>query len=272
MPSPVAFRVAATLWIAAGAAWAEPIKAGNDLIYPTNPPQKVASSTSPGAMAPGRMFLGQVTAAPTVEPPEFKIEKLDIQPTDKGNTIATLALSHLIDTPVDMPGVTILCNVYDKTKDGTIQVTEGKHSFQWTSVPVDWTKRGTEELNISCTPSPNPDLSYAGMVIGVYYQGRLQDFRSMPETLVKDFPLPESISRPKTDAQSDYPADTFVRSYRHLYLADLALQAKNTERAREFANRAITDLTELRKDRSDWEPVAVQHLLDEAIKKRDSLK
>jgi hypothetical protein len=89
---------------------------------------------------------------------------------------------------------------YEQNEDGDVVLTESKVVPQWLSPPVDWASNEPELLEVQYT-MPDSDLpgsaaatgapgrKYYGYIVGVYYNGELQDFRADPASIARDFPL-----------------------------------------------------------------------------------
>lgn len=101
---------------------------------------------------------------------------------------------------INIPDVRIFIYFYEETEDGEIVITESKVNTQWMSPPVDWAADEPELLDgqyilpDSTLPGSSaangaPGRKYHGFVVAVYYKNELQDFRSDPARLAKDFPL-----------------------------------------------------------------------------------
>jgi len=101
---------------------------------------------------------------------------------------------------INIPDVRIFIYFYEETEDGEIVVTDSQVKTQWLSPPVDW---GADEPELlegqyplpesglpgSSAANGAPGRKYHGFVVALYYKNELQDFRSEPSRLVKDFPL-----------------------------------------------------------------------------------
>src|SRR5690606_27684809 len=90
--------------------------------------------------------------------------------------------------------VKILAYFYEKTEDGEEVLTDSRIDNQWMSPPIDWADNEPEILDLEYTlpemSGAEPGRQYLGYVVGLYYTGELQDFRSDPAPLVRRFPLP----------------------------------------------------------------------------------
>lgn len=102
---------------------------------------------------------------------------------------------------INVQDVKIYVYFYEESEDGEVLITESKVVTQWLSPPVDWAANEPELLEGlyilpesglpgSSTANGSPGRKYHGYVVAVYYNKELQDFRSDPSRLAKDFPLP----------------------------------------------------------------------------------
>lgn len=90
---------------------------------------------------------------------------------------------------------------YEQDESGEIQLTESQVNSQWISPPVNWADNEPELLDVTYTlPDSNlpgsaasngsPGRKFVGYIVGVYYNGELQDTQAEPGALAKKFPLP----------------------------------------------------------------------------------
>lgn len=112
-----------------------------------------------------------------------------------------IAIKSRPNAKVDPQMMGVSVYFYEKEDTGEIVVTEGKSQTQWISPPIDW-KNGEPEILDVEYPTPDggqPGNSaefgamgrvYYGYMVGVYYNGELQDSRSNPGSLDQKFPLP----------------------------------------------------------------------------------
>jgi hypothetical protein len=87
---------------------------------------------------------------------------------------------------------------YDRDPDGEVRPTDSKILTDWISPPVNWSDSEPELLNATYTPPDSADpankgIAYAGYVVGIYYNGELQDTRADPGPLADEHPLPLSL-------------------------------------------------------------------------------
>jgi hypothetical protein len=111
-----------------------------------------------------------------------------------------LAIKSRPGSSINVKDVKILVYFYEQTDDGEIQLTESPVPSQWQSPPIDWAADEPElvEMQYKATPADAtgaPSRKYYGYVVGIYYQGELQDFRSDPAKLARDFPLPLDLKQ-----------------------------------------------------------------------------
>lgn len=101
---------------------------------------------------------------------------------------------------INVQDVKIHVYFYEQAEDGEVVLTESKVVPQWLSPPVDWTANEPELLEVqytlpdsglpgSAAANGAPGRKSFGYIVGVYYNGELQDFRADPASLAKDFPL-----------------------------------------------------------------------------------
>lgn len=110
------------------------------------------------------------------------------------------------------PGVTIeertwILNVmlYEKDETGEVQIADVKNCHAaWITEPVDWKDNEPELMDVTYTLPDNigssviPRRHFAGYVVGIYHNGKLQDMQAEPGSLAEKFPLPPSF---KQDSQ-----------------------------------------------------------------------
>lgn len=111
---------------------------------------------------------------------------------------------------IKVQDVKIYIYFYEETEDGEVVITDSKVVTQWLSPPIDWSADEPELLDGqyimpdstqagSSASNGSPGRNYHGYVVAVYYNAELQDFRSQPSKLAKDFPLP--LYLPKESAE-----------------------------------------------------------------------
>lgn len=102
---------------------------------------------------------------------------------------------------IKVPDVRIYIYFYEVTETGEIVITDSRVKTEWLSPPVDWADNEPELLlgqyilpesgrSGSSTANGTPGRKYHGYIVAVYYHQDLQDFRSEPAALAKEFPVP----------------------------------------------------------------------------------
>jgi len=111
----------------------------------------------------------------------------DIKIGQKGMQIA---IKSRESSAINVRDVKILVFFYEETAEGEVNLTESKPIVQWVSPPIDWADNEPELIKLQyTTPGEDTGRKYFGYVVGVYYNNELQDFRSEPAKLAKDYPL-----------------------------------------------------------------------------------
>jgi tetratricopeptide (TPR) repeat protein len=110
---------------------------------------------------------------------------------NRGMKSLNVAVKALPNVEITGEKVKILVYFYERTDEGDVILTESKIVSQWKSPPIDWAEDEPELLEVQyAMPDGDAGRDYVGYIVGLYYDGALQDFRSEPGKLVKDFPLP----------------------------------------------------------------------------------
>jgi len=102
---------------------------------------------------------------------------------------------------IKVPEVRIYIYFYEEGENGGIVITDSRVKTEWLSPPVNWAADEPElllgqyilpesGLPGSSTANGAPGRKYHGYIVAVYYHQELQDFRSEPATLAKEFPVP----------------------------------------------------------------------------------
>jgi hypothetical protein len=111
-----------------------------------------------------------------------------------------LAVKSRPGSTINVQDVKIHVYFYEQNEEDDVVLTESKVIPQWLSPPVDWTSNEPELLEVqytlpdselpgSAAANGAPGRKYFGYLVGVFYNNELQDFRSDPASLAKDFPL-----------------------------------------------------------------------------------
>jgi Tetratricopeptide repeat len=95
--------------------------------------------------------------------------------------------------------VRIKVDFYDRTKDNKMKPTNARTSYSWLTASEDWTDATPKLLAATYVrpknQSPSPDgRQYGGFIVGVYFDGQLQDVRASPPELVTLFPAPDQFA------------------------------------------------------------------------------
>ncbi len=112
-----------------------------------------------------------------------------------------LAVKSRPGSAINVQDVKIHVYFYEQNEEQDVVLTESKVVPQWLSPPVDWTSNEPELLEVqytlpdselpgSAAANGAPGRKYFGYIVGVFYNNELQDFRSDPASLAKDFPAP----------------------------------------------------------------------------------
>jgi hypothetical protein len=113
---------------------------------------------------------------------------------------------------IDVREVVIQVYFYDTINDQSVVQTNATVSSRWITPPVDWTTDNVETLEVQYL-QPRPadrkearftgNRKYYGYIVRVYYKSELQDMRSDPVKLLKDFPPPLTL---KSEDTNERPA------------------------------------------------------------------
>lgn len=158
-----------------------------------------AAATKSGATADA----GQAIPDPTGLQPGANLGIVDARLRDSkpGMKSLRVAVKSRPGVTINIPDVKIFIYFYEETEDGEVVGTDSQVLTQWLSPPVDWAADEPELLDGQYTlpESGLPGSSsangvsgrkYFGYVVAVYYNKELQDLRSEPAKLIKDFPVP----------------------------------------------------------------------------------
>jgi hypothetical protein len=93
----------------------------------------------------------------------------------------------------------LVVSFYDRTKDNKLKPTDARTSYTWLTASDDWTDPTPKFLAATYlrpkTASPSSDgRKYAGFVVLVYFDGKLQDARANPPELLTSFPAPDQLA------------------------------------------------------------------------------
>src|SRR5947207_5886665 len=99
--------------------------------------------------------------------------------------------------------VRISVSFYDLTKDNKFKPTDARTSYDWLTRERDWTDAAPKYLAATYVrpKTASPDgRRYGGFVVGVYFDGQLQDSRGNPPELLSLFPVPDRVALPPNAA------------------------------------------------------------------------
>jgi hypothetical protein len=112
-----------------------------------------------------------------------------LEGSDEGSRKLTITIKADPKVPIDVPQVKVQVYFYD-TDGSEITPSKAQVTSNWTSPPVDWKNGEMEILEVRyLSDSADSSIHFAGYVVAIYYKGDLQDFRSEPGMLTKQFPL-----------------------------------------------------------------------------------
>jgi serine/threonine protein kinase/tetratricopeptide (TPR) repeat protein len=95
--------------------------------------------------------------------------------------------------------VTISVSFYDLTEDNKMKPTNARVGYNWLTPAEDWTDPAPKFLTATYvrprTQSARSDgRRYGGFIVGIYFDGQLQDWRASPPDLLKLFPLDDQVA------------------------------------------------------------------------------
>jgi len=118
-----------------------------------------------------------------------------------GEKTLRVAVKSRPGTKIDNQIMRVFAYFYEEDENGEIVTTKANVQNRWFSPPIDWADGEPEILDITY-PTPDgklpgnssefgePGRKFHGYVLGVYYNGELQDARAEPGKLDTMFPLP----------------------------------------------------------------------------------
>jgi hypothetical protein len=95
--------------------------------------------------------------------------------------------------------VRLAVSFYDLTKDNKFKPTDARTAYDWLTRDRDWTDATPKYLAATYVrpKTSSPDgRRYGGFVVGVYFDGQLQDSRANPLELLSLFPIPDQVALP----------------------------------------------------------------------------
>ncbi len=109
-----------------------------------------------------------------------------------GSKKLLIAIKARSGETIEVPQVKVQVYFYDQDGEGgDVLPSKAQVTSSWMSLPISWRKKGEPELlQVSYLPDQTDQaLKFAGYVVAIYYKGDLQDYRSEPSSLQKQFPL-----------------------------------------------------------------------------------
>lgn len=116
---------------------------------------------------------------------------VDTRLTDDGQGGKKLRIAIKARPGTDIDAALMMVHVffYENDPSGSTFLTEHPVLTEWISPPIDWSGGDPELLTAVYTPPPGATDDLAGFVVGVYYNGELQDTRADPGPLATNHPL-----------------------------------------------------------------------------------
>ena len=99
--------------------------------------------------------------------------------------------------------VRLAVSFYDLTKDNNFKPTDARTAYDWLTGDRDWTDATPKYLAATYVrpKTPSPDgRRFGGFIVGVYFDGQLQDSRANPPELLSLFPVPDKVALPPNAA------------------------------------------------------------------------
>ncbi len=125
---------------------------------------------------------------------EFSIGRVDERTASNGRRLIDLTVTTTNKEAVDPALIQLVVHFYVRNAQGAVVPAEGAAVSRWVSLPVDWAA-GPEVLQLEC-PSGKAlqGGSYYGVVMGIYYRGRIQASYLNPNSLSDN--LPDNVPVP----------------------------------------------------------------------------
>jgi hypothetical protein len=180
----------------------------------------------------------------------------------------TFALSS--DVKPSMTDLRVMCFIYEQNTDGKIVLTQSKVSSNWIGTPIDWKDSNAEKLTLQYqTATRDADRKYAGWIVGIYYQGKLQSSWTTKQVLLAAFPLPMQMTTVatmhKTKTEWDFiPEDYFLGIYKLFQEGEAAFKKSDFDNAKIMFEKVISDIATLKERQPEWQPQVVDYRLKSA--------
>lgn len=152
------------------------------------PATSVPTAAAPAAAAPAGdvgIPIGSVMGI-------VSAEMVNGEPGQKNLRVATKAASG---QNVDGQKFVATVDFYEQDDHGQLQHNDAPQVTEWLSYPINWANGDPELFQTKYRMPPAdrgdlPPLQYYGYVVGIYYNGELQDQRAEPVSLLDKFPPP----------------------------------------------------------------------------------
>jgi hypothetical protein len=89
---------------------------------------------------------------------------------------------------------------YDQVDGKSIVETDADLSYRFASSPIDWASADPETLEVEYSRQPplartgrTEKREFYGYIVRLYHKGQLQDLQAQPESLLKEFPAPDTL-------------------------------------------------------------------------------
>jgi hypothetical protein len=133
----------------------------------------------------------------------------------RGETFVVAEIGMTPQTTADKEKVEIDVSFFDLDRDNQMHPTDAQITYEWLTPERDWTEPSPKYLAATYLqrrpPRRGPDnLRYGGFIVRVYSDGKLQDERSKPETLIASLRANAPPPTPPSPANSS-PADPLSR-------------------------------------------------------------
>jgi hypothetical protein len=156
-----------------------------------------ATQAAPPAAEGGQPVRDEIGLQPGASLGIVSTRLSDSQP---GAKTLSIAVKSRPGSRIDAGLMNVHVFFYEQDENGEVMVTQSRPTTQWISPPVDWADGDPELLEVEYPlpdgglPGSSADLgvmgrTFYGYIVGVYYDGELQDSRADPGRLNALFPL-----------------------------------------------------------------------------------
>lgn len=156
---------------------------------PTSVDPATAMTTSPGTSAPRLRDEVGVPIGSVLGIVDCRL--MDGEPGFKSLRIATKADPN---ESIDSARMNVVVNFYELTDLGEVVQNTEPSMWEWLSPPVDWANSEPELLEVKYKLPDNIvdgvlPVQFYGYIVGIYYNGELQDSRAEPTALLDQFTM-----------------------------------------------------------------------------------